>query len=84
MSTYIKVYSPDNEVFEVTRYIADSLILEHNWTQNPIKTLQPKEETRYIADSLILEHNLTQNSIKTLQPKEEIKTSSVSDESSDK
>ena len=55
MSIYTKVYSPDNEFFEVTRDIADKLILENGWTQNPTvnqKVTTKKSDKDYDTDSV--------------------------------
>lgn len=41
---YVHVYSPDGELFEVPRYIADKLILEENWTQTPVTVAPVKED----------------------------------------
>lgn len=44
---YVRVYSPDGEMFEVTRDRADQLILEQGWTQTPqvSSTAAPAETT---------------------------------------
>lgn len=40
---YVRVYSLEGEAFDVTRHVADDLILQKGWTQTP-PTFIKKEE----------------------------------------
>ncbi|WNL50642.1 hypothetical protein RPALISO_53 [Ruegeria phage RpAliso] len=43
---YVRVYAPNGEPFDVTRERADSLILQHGWTQTRPVRVETKTKRR--------------------------------------
>ena len=70
---YHKVYSPDGEMFEVSRATADGLILNEGWTQTP---LAPKAKPK--ADEKPLEATAEEKQLveKTFKPRRKTKAKS--------